>query len=46
MARVFAQALAVPDTFRSGSFPAWLFAIAHNACANAVHCRPDLPLAA
>jgi len=43
---VFAKALAGLAGFRGGSFPAWLFAIAHNVCLNAVRRRPDLPLAA
>jgi RNA polymerase sigma-70 factor (ECF subfamily) len=42
---VFAKALAALPEYRAGSFPAWLFAIAHNAVAD-VHRRrrPDQPL--
>lgn len=43
---VFARALAGLPGFRGGSFAAWLFAIAHNACVNAGRRRPELPLAA
>jgi RNA polymerase sigma-70 factor (ECF subfamily) len=42
----FAKALAGLPGFRGGSFAAWLFAIAHNVCANAARRRPDLPLEA
>jgi RNA polymerase sigma-70 factor (ECF subfamily) len=46
-AQVFAQALAGLAAYRGGSFPDWLFAIAHRVVANEVrHARPDVPLAA
>ena len=41
---VFAKALAALPGYRGGSVAAWLFAIAHNVCVNAVRRRPDLPL--
>ena len=41
---VFAKALAALPGYRGGSAAAWLFAIAHNVCVNAVRRRPDLPL--
>jgi RNA polymerase sigma-70 factor (ECF subfamily) len=44
-ARVFTQALAALPAYRDGSFRAWLFAIAHNAVANALRdARPHHPL--
>ena len=42
--QTFAKALAGLPGFRGGSFAAWLFAIAHNVCANAGRRRPDFPL--
>jgi RNA polymerase sigma-70 factor, ECF subfamily len=44
-AQTFARALAGLPGFRGGSFAAWLFAIAHNVCANARRdARADRPL--
>ncbi|MDP9365925.1 MAG: sigma-70 family RNA polymerase sigma factor [Chloroflexota bacterium] len=42
--QTFTEALAGLAGFRGGSFAAWLFAIAHNVCANAGRRHPNLPL--
>ena len=41
---VFTKALAALPAFRGGSFPAWLFAIAHNVVVNQSRRRPDVAL--
>ncbi|MGH2533065.1 MAG: RNA polymerase sigma factor [Thermomicrobiales bacterium] len=43
---IFTRALERMPSFRGGSFPAWLFAVAHSVVSNAARRPSDLPLAA